>query len=131
MFSAFVDAIATEKQYDFPVRVMTTTVPRDSHSMSTGADAAKPLLPSALVNTPSTTVPLIAVIMANVCVHASDGSDSDSDGGQGGRGDTDSKTTAEIVLLQCKKLQKDRENLSVFFWESGGRVCALILWGRD
>ena len=24
---------------------------------------------------------------------------------------TDSKTTAEIVLLQCKKLQKDREML--------------------
>ena len=43
---------------------------------------------------------------------------------------TDSKTTAEIVLLQCKKLQKDREN-GVFGWKSGGRVSALILWGRD
>ena len=89
---------------------MATTVPRDSHSMGTGADAAKPFAVSAVVNTPLTIVPFTAVVMANVCVHASDGSDSDSDGGQGGRGDTDSKTTAEIVLLQCKKLQKDREN---------------------
>ena len=108
---------------------MVTTAPLDSHSMGTGADAAKPLSPSALVNTPSTTVPFTAVVMANVCVHASDGSDSDSDGGQGGRGDRQ-QNTAEIVLLQCKKLQKDREN-GVFGWKSGGRVSALILWGRD
>ncbi len=108
---------------------MATTVPRDSHSMGTGADAPKPLLASALVNTPLTIVPFTAVVMANVCVHASDGSDSDSDGGQGGRGDS-SKTTAEIVLLQCKKLQKDREN-GDFGWKSGVRVSALILWGRD
>ena len=37
---------------------------------------------------------------------------------------TDSKTTAEIVLLQCKKLQKDREN-GVFLmekWVKGART---------
>ena len=100
---------------------MATTVPRDSHSMGTGADAAKPLLPSALVNTPLTIVPFTAVVMANVCVHASDGSDSDSDGGQGGRGDRQQNHCGNSAFAVQKTAKRPG---MVFFDGKVGEGCA-------